>query len=162
MNPNDIESIDVLKDASAAAIYGSRAANGVILITTKRGKAGKTKISFNYQTGISEETNRVDFLNSEQYAKLILQAAKYVDDADGVPIDDPDSYTVYAKESVMSYNSFGQWDTNPKKSYDWQDQAFQKGSYNQGDIHITVAMKTLNFSDRCNTWTRKALSSGIV
>ncbi|MEJ7643309.1 MAG: TonB-dependent receptor [Chryseolinea sp.] len=145
LNPNDIESIEVLKDASAAAIYGSRAANGVILITTKRGKAGKTSVSVNYQTGISEETNRVDFLNSEQYSKLILQAAKYVDDADGVPLDDPDSYTVYAKEGVMSYHSFGDWDTNPKKSYDWQDQAFQKGSYNQGDIQINGGSENTKF-----------------
>jgi TonB-dependent starch-binding outer membrane protein SusC len=136
INPGDIESIEVLKDASAGAIYGSRAANGVVLITTKRGKAGKTNVSVNYQTGFSEETNRVEFLNSEQYAELILRAAKYQDDRLGIPLDDDDSYTVYAKD-VMSYHSFGQWDSDPSKSYDWQDQAFQKAKYNQVDFQVS-------------------------
>lgn len=56
INPNDIESVEILKDASAGAIYGSRAANGVILITTKRGKAGKTSVSLNVQQGYAEAT----------------------------------------------------------------------------------------------------------
>ncbi len=136
INPNDIESLEVLKDASAAAIYGSRAANGVILITTKRGKSGKTSVSFNYQTGVSSETRRVDFLNSEQYAELIFRAAKYNDDRGGVPLDDPGSDTQYAKD-LMSYHSFGQWDTDPKKTYDWQDQAFQQGKVNQADLQVS-------------------------
>lgn len=57
LNPNDIESFEVLKDAAAAAIYGSRAANGVVLITTKSGKAGKTKIDFGYYTGVQQRRN---------------------------------------------------------------------------------------------------------
>ncbi len=136
INPNDIESMEVLKDASAAAIYGSRAANGVILITTKRGKSGKTNVSINYQTGFSNETKRVDFLNSEQYAELIFRAAKYNDDRFGVPITDPGSDTQYAKD-LMSYHSFGQWDTDPKKTYNWQDQAFQKGKVDQIDVQLS-------------------------
>jgi TonB-linked SusC/RagA family outer membrane protein len=144
LNPNDIESIEVLKDASAAAIYGSRAANGVILITTKRGKAGKTSVTVNYQTGVSEETNRVKFLNSTEYAELILRASKYNDDLDGVPTDDPDSYSEYSR-GLMSYHSFGQWDTDPAKSYDWQDQAFQQGAYNQADVQISGGSEKTKF-----------------
>ena len=59
INPNDIESIEVLKDASASAIYGSRGANGVILITTKRGKTGKPKFSFTTRFGTSDPTRIV-------------------------------------------------------------------------------------------------------
>lgn len=70
MNMADIESIEVLKDASAGAIYGSRAANGVILITTKRGKAGKTNFTFNYYTGISNVTRTLPMLNGEQWLQL--------------------------------------------------------------------------------------------
>jgi len=136
INPNDIESLEVLKDASAAAIYGSRAANGVILITTKRGKSGKTNVSINYQSGVSNETKRVDFLNSEQYAELIFRAAKYNDDRFGVPVTDPSSDTQYAKD-LMSYHSYGQWDTDPSKTYDWQDQAFQKGKVEQVDLQLS-------------------------
>jgi TonB-linked SusC/RagA family outer membrane protein len=74
INPNDIESIEVLKDASAAAIYGSRAANGVVLITTKRGKSGRTKFSFNHYSGVQTPTRKIKFLNSQQFIDLIQEA----------------------------------------------------------------------------------------
>ena len=70
LNPNDIESIDVLKDASATAIYGSRGANGVILITTKSGKKGLGKISYEGYSSASEVSNFLDVLNLRQYAEL--------------------------------------------------------------------------------------------
>jgi TonB-linked SusC/RagA family outer membrane protein len=68
INPNDIVSIDVLKDASASAIYGSRASNGVIIITTKRGKAGESKISYNGYYGVSSLRKQLDMMNLQQYA----------------------------------------------------------------------------------------------
>lgn len=67
INPNDIESIEILKDASAAAIYGSRAANGVILITTKKGTKGKTKVNLDAYTGVQTAWKQLDLLNREQY-----------------------------------------------------------------------------------------------
>jgi TonB-linked SusC/RagA family outer membrane protein len=73
INPNDIESIDVLKDAAATAIYGSRAANGVILITTKKGKPGKTKFNLSAYTGLAEITKRLPLLDASQYVDLISQ-----------------------------------------------------------------------------------------
>jgi TonB-linked SusC/RagA family outer membrane protein len=73
INPNDVESIDVLKDAAATAIYGSRAANGVILITTKKGKPGRSRFNFNAYTGISEVTKRLPLLDNTQYVDLITQ-----------------------------------------------------------------------------------------
>jgi len=69
INPNDIESIQVLKDASAAAIYGSRAANGVVVITTKRGKSGKPRISFDSYYGVQNVWKKLDVLNAQQYAE---------------------------------------------------------------------------------------------
>lgn len=136
LNPNDIESMEVLKDASAGAIYGARAANGVILITTKKGKAGKTNVTANFQTGFSEATRRVKFLNAEQYAQMFLNATKYFDDFFGTPINDPGSESSFARD-WMNYHSFDQWSADPKKTYDWQDQAFQKGSYNQADVQVS-------------------------
>jgi TonB-dependent starch-binding outer membrane protein SusC len=70
----DIESIEVLKDASATAIYGSRGANGVIMVTTKKGKPGKTQISFNTSYSSQEEINRLDLLNAEQFTDYITEA----------------------------------------------------------------------------------------
>ncbi|WP_299670419.1 TonB-dependent receptor [uncultured Polaribacter sp.] len=74
INPNDIESIEILKDAASTAIYGSRAANGVVLITTKRGKSGKTQIDVNIFTGISEITRKLSVLNASQYRAVIIDS----------------------------------------------------------------------------------------
>lgn len=78
-NFNDVESIQILKDASAAAIYGSRAANGVVLITTKQGRPGKTQFNYSYQTGYSEPTNKVDMMNATQYVNFMWDAARNTD-----------------------------------------------------------------------------------
>ena len=64
VDPNDIESISVLKDAASAAIYGSKASNGVILITTKRGKTGKPRISYNGYVGFQKPTEMIDRISS--------------------------------------------------------------------------------------------------
>jgi TonB-dependent SusC/RagA subfamily outer membrane receptor len=69
LNPNDIESIDVLKDASAQAIYGSQAANGVILITTKKGKAGDGKITYDFSYGIQQVGRTLDVMNLREFAE---------------------------------------------------------------------------------------------
>ncbi len=69
INPNDIESMEILKDASAVAIYGSRGANGVVLITTKSGKRGKTKVSFDQYAGVQQELKRYDVLNGREFAE---------------------------------------------------------------------------------------------
>jgi TonB-linked SusC/RagA family outer membrane protein len=74
LNPNDIESIDILKDASAAAIYGSRGANGVVIITTKRAKAGKPKVGFEAYYGVQNRWKKLDLLNSRQHSEYINEA----------------------------------------------------------------------------------------
>jgi iron complex outermembrane receptor protein len=67
LNPTDIESIDVLKDASATAVYGSRASNGVVVITTKKGKSGKTEMNFSASTGWSTLSNKIDVFSADQF-----------------------------------------------------------------------------------------------
>lgn len=74
LNPGDIESIDVLKDGDATAIYGARGGNGVILITTKKGKAGKTRLDLNVNSGIGQVGNKISMLNGEQYLALRKEA----------------------------------------------------------------------------------------
>lgn len=76
IDPNDIESIDVLKDASSAAIYGARGSNGVILITTKKGNSGKTKFTASYKTGTIQATNVLDFLSATEHLALRDSAGK--------------------------------------------------------------------------------------
>jgi len=87
INPNDIASIEVLKDASAASIYGARAANGVILITTKRGKAGQTSINFNFYQGWQNVRNPYTLLDASQYAHFVNEANYYA--GNGRVYDDP-------------------------------------------------------------------------
>lgn len=70
INPADIERIDVLKDADATAIYGSRAANGVVLITTKKGRAGESKVDISLYTGFSKVSNKLDLMNTQQYLEM--------------------------------------------------------------------------------------------
>ena len=77
INPNDIKSISILKDAAAASIYGSRGANGVVLITTKRGKTGKTMVNVGYYTGFSEITNTPDLVGPNQFKEFFNTAAEF-------------------------------------------------------------------------------------
>ena len=73
INPSDIESIEILKDASATAIYGSRGANGVVLITTKRGKVGKTTINIDASIGVQQVAHKVDLLSPREYAAYVAE-----------------------------------------------------------------------------------------
>jgi iron complex outermembrane receptor protein len=94
INPNDIESMDVLKDASAAAIYGSRAANGVIIVTTKRGKSGQTTVTFNNYVGIETISKRLDLLDGPGYVAAVTQikGASALSDLQRFPKDASGNY----------------------------------------------------------------------
>jgi len=83
LNPNDIESMQILKDAASASIYGSRAANGVIIITTKRGKEGKLSVSLDASVAVQSYVNRMKVLNSEEFGRALWQA--YVNDGTSDP-----------------------------------------------------------------------------
>ncbi len=104
INPGDIESIEVLKDADATAIYGSRGANGVVLITTKTGKAGKTQISANFNQGITQVGKLLPLLNTEQY--LVMRKEAFVNagitqttiNAPDLTVFDQNRHTDYQKE----------------------------------------------------------------
>lgn len=85
LNPNDIESMQVLKDASSAAIYGARAANGVVLITTRRGKSGKINVKLNGYIGTSHLGKKIDALNTEQYKQLMKELSLVSATAPNIP-----------------------------------------------------------------------------
>ena len=147
INSNDIESIEILKDASAGAIYGARAANGVVLISTKRGKAGKTSVSLNYQTGQAVATKRLPFLNTEQYEKFYRQAAAYVDRLDGLDVNDPSSNTQYlfGPDGFLEYYSYGTYGTPKQTDNNWQEKAFQKAPMQQMDLQLSGGNEKTKF-----------------
>lgn len=132
LNINDIESIEILKDASAAAIYGSRASNGVVLITTKRGKSGKSKIEFGYMTGLQNPTRKMEFMNAQEYVdyfRLAAAAAKRLD---------PSFDYVAFNEGRMTRYSAGNTDYQTYKiNTDWQEQAFQRAPLSQYDMNFS-------------------------
>ncbi len=76
LNPGDIETIDILKDAASAAIYGARAANGVVLVTTKSGSKGKLSVSYDGYYGLQNATNQLDMLNADQYKMIMNEGAR--------------------------------------------------------------------------------------
>jgi len=107
LNPNDIESVQVLKDASSSAIYGSRAANGVIIITTKKGKAGKPVINLNSSFGLQQIPDQIELANTEQWARI--NRAIYADatpdlyaDTSATGLYDPTRYTDWQKEMTRT------------------------------------------------------------
>lgn len=116
LNPNDIESINVLKDASAAAIYGARAANGVVIITTKRGKAGQTKVTYDVYTTIAQNRGTFDVLNTEQYIEY---------------------------QGLLG-TDLSQYSGNP--TYDWQDAVFQTGFTQNHNISVSGGSENANYS----------------
>ncbi|EHQ24611.1 SusC/RagA family TonB-linked outer membrane protein [Mucilaginibacter paludis] len=105
INPNDIESIEVLKDADATAIYGSRGANGVIIITTKKGKAGQTQFNINYQEGVTRVTKFYDVLNTTQYLEMRKEAFKN----DNLDYTDPNNAGGAYDLLQWNQNSFTDW-----------------------------------------------------
>lgn len=135
INPQDIESIEILKDASAAAIYGSRASNGVVLITTKKGKDGRTNVNVGMQYGNSKPTRKVDFFNSAQFIDYYRKAAANSDRIDGIDPSDPDSYTTYM-EGFFEGVSLGTFGTSNQADTRWDDLAFQDAPQAQIDLSI--------------------------
>ncbi len=117
LNPNDIESISILKDASASAIYGSRASNGVIIITTRKGKQGQTKVTAGYYYGISAPTRQRQFLDATQYNTLLGESLINA------------GYSTQASLPGDFTNYFG-LDYNSPYNTNWSDQAFRNlGKY---------------------------------
>ncbi|GLU45109.1 SusC/RagA family TonB-linked outer membrane protein [Allomuricauda sp. NBRC 101325] len=112
LNPTDIESIEILKDADATAIYGSRGANGVVLITTKKGKVGHTQVQFNILSGLGQVNNTLDLMGTSEYVAMRREAFAN-DGIDPIPAN--------------AYDINGTWDLD--RETDWQKVLFGKTAY---------------------------------
>lgn len=128
LSPSEIESINILKDASSAAIYGARGANGVVLITTKKGVAGKPVVSLNMSTGISSPTNVIELLNTAEYKELFTEAA--------INTLGPEDGTAEI-EGLFDYLANGTDWRNNEVDTDWNDIIFRDGQ--QSDVDLAVS-----------------------
>ena len=156
INPNDIESVQVLKDAAAAAIYGSRASNGVVLITTKKGKVGKPKISFNYYTGWNQAQRHVKMLNPEQWLNRAYDVMNQTYLKAYPSASENDDYdtrmaTIGSFDRAMIPDPAWAEDGHPGIDFvDWQNEIFQKGAISNYQVSAsggTDAVKYFVSSD---------------
>ncbi|WP_321332405.1 TonB-dependent receptor [uncultured Bacteroides sp.] len=104
INPDDIEKIDILKDASSTAIYGSRATNGVVMVTTKKGQLGKVKIDYSGYTGIRNYTNLPDMMSGPEYVQLAREAKRAANN--NVYVDDSSIFTPSELKAIADNNYF--------------------------------------------------------
>jgi TonB-linked SusC/RagA family outer membrane protein len=151
INPNDIESIQVLKDAAAAAIYGSRAANGVVIITTKRGKVGKPQISLNTYFGFNKAQKKLDMLTAEEW---IARAKGFIDTSwVKSEVGRTANQTTAERLAILGkvdpklmYDA--RWDMpgHPGLDYiDWQDEAFRTGSFQNYQLSASGGTENVRY-----------------
>lgn len=103
INPNDIESIEVLKDAAAAAIYGAQAAAGVVLITTKKGQSGQVQIDANIERGVRNIARNVDYITSDQYVQYMGEALAFNNGVKDVNATDISAFTDTYKNFFLGF-----------------------------------------------------------
>ncbi|PKA97496.1 LOW QUALITY PROTEIN: TonB-linked SusC/RagA family outer membrane protein [Flavobacteriaceae bacterium MAR_2009_75] len=141
INPNDIESIEILKDAASTAIYGSRAANGVVMITTKRGKEGKGVLNVNFTSGVSQITRKLSVLNASQYRQAIIDSYRNMEN----PVEP--NWTII--DSL-----------NPKNNgdVDWQEELLRVAPQYKVDLSVQGGSENAKYS-----WSSSFLNQdGII
>ena len=132
LNPNDIESTNILKDASATAIYGSRGANGVVVITTKQGKIGKPQISYDGSFGVSQVTKTLDMMSGYEFVKLQNEIEP----------------TRTAERYFMDYNG-KQWTLDDYRNVpeaDWQDAIFRTAWSHNHNVRLTGGTEGVRYN----------------
>lgn len=138
LNPGDIESIDVLKDAASAAIYGARAANGVVLVTTKKGKEGRMNVNYDAYYGMQNESNRLEMLNADQYKMLMNEGAA------NAGLSEP-----------FDLNEIAAHDT------DWQEALFQKNAPMMNhQVSVTGGSEKSTFASTMSYFTQEGIIGG--
>ena len=159
INPNDIESIDILKDAASAAIYGSRGASGVVLITTKRGKDGEAaKVSYDFSYGIQQLDHKVDLLNSTQFRDLLIDARnnsyRLRATAAGVSWSPYDDNTIRAAKGFslaevgihpMCYDFTTRTPVTPQYDTDRQDALFSNAGIMRHNVSVIGGTKAIKY-----------------
>ncbi len=161
VNPEDIETIDILKDAASAAIYGSRASGGVVMITTKKGKDGKGKFQYDVQTGFSQLAKKIDLLDASQFAQLVIDArnnsykdliintgkkwndAMYSDNnttrianvGNGSSVSIPTDIYDAATQSLIK----------PKINTDWQDELYRNAFFQRHNLSFSGGNKDIRY-----------------
>jgi len=161
LNPNDIESIDILKDAASAAIYGAQASNGVVIVTTKKGKAGKTKFQFNSYVGQATALQKLSVLNSQQLFQLRAEA---VGNTNNLPANDLAIQRFVLNEfrvpiAPITTSKLASDAIAALPTYDWQDAAFKSGAIQNYEISAAGGNDRTTFRLSSSFNTQEAIVS---
>ncbi len=135
INPNDIESVDILKDASATAIYGARGANGVVIISTKKGKIGAPVLSYNGDFGVQRVTRKIPMMNAYEFVKLQEEMFSTADMAG--------PYGYYQTYNGKTYSLE---DYKNAEQYDWQDLIFQDAMQQSHNVGLTGGTSDIRYN----------------
>lgn len=140
INPNDIESIEVLKDAASTSIYGAQGANGVVLITTKKGKAGATKFGLNYYTGATTQMREYNTLNTQEFYQMRTEALRNAN---------PRASAAAVRTAVLQDMGVATTLTDAQiaalPTYDWQDEIFKTGKVHNYEVNATGGNEKTTF-----------------
>ncbi|MFT6865706.1 MAG: TonB-linked SusC/RagA family outer membrane protein [Cyclobacteriaceae bacterium] len=149
INPSNIASIEILKDASAAAIYGSRAANGVVIITTKSGSSGKMKIDADYQFGVSTTPKYLDLMSPDQFNQMVienaLQPLGYRGDYTGAQLQEWQASGITTISLGGNNVTLPAFYSNLDKNTDWQKEIFQVGLSHRANIGVQGGDEKLGY-----------------
>ena len=161
INPNDIESIDVLKDASATAIYGSRGSNGVIIVTTKRGKAGKSQIQVDAYTGFQQLGRKIPMMNAQEFAQFTIDGRNngYLDNVPTGKITDPNSVRPASFRIPLDLQ-------NPAAlgvGTDWQDAIFRNAPIRNIQVSAAGGSENARYAVSANYFDQQGIiiNSGL-
>lgn len=157
INPSDIESIEILKDASATAIYGSRGANGVVLITTKKGKTGKTTINVNASFGVQQVANKLELLTPREYAEFVAEGRDNAWIYAGGKASDPNDVrtsNAWVRPEYRNPASISNDGT------DWQDVIFRLASVQNYQVSATGGTENIKYMVSLGFFDQKGIVIG--
>lgn len=176
INPSNIESIEILKDAAATAIYGTRAANGVIIITTKSGNTGGLQVNFDYQFGISQTPKKLDLLSASEFNQLfientlrnpILGLEQFItrenletwerslrgrSNPDNLVINFPNNSSITLPEAYLGLNN--------NQNTDWQDEIFRNAPSHRANVDFQGSTKSLGYFASIGYMTQEGILIG--
>lgn len=149
INPQDIQSIEVLKDASATAIYGSRGANGVILVTTQRGKAGQTSVTYDGYVGVSQALGRIDMMDGAQFAELKRESRRAVGTYPAGGTDEAADRRLFEAVELESIRQ--------GRSTDYQSYLLRSGIQQNHQVSVSGGSEKTQFAVTANYFKEKGI-----
>lgn len=147
ISQSDIESMDILKDASATAIYGSRGANGVVIITTKKGKSGKAVVDYNGYYGVENQAKKLDLFNGPEWVEFLREAYRttgkypvnkptYASDLTMLPVGQENDLKGIGFKIQSAYDTDGSWHPERLQSTDWLGQVMRQGTVQNHEVSV--------------------------